>query len=78
MAEVGEEKQLPLLVLAQDLHAFSLLLKDKSSSSSSNESIALKEKILLALREDRMVDQYVAISSTFGWEIDENLVKSMR
>ena len=75
MAEVPEEKQLPLLVLAQDLHEYGLLLK---LAPGKDAALRLKEKLIGQLLEQSMADQYVQLCATYHWEVDESKVTSMR
>ena len=68
MAEAPEEKQLPLLVLAQDLHEYSLQIK---LAPGKDATLRLKERLVAQLLEQSMADQYVQLCGTYHWEVDE-------
>ena len=75
MAEAPEEKQTPLLVIAQDLHEYGLMLKLSPGGST---TLSLKEKLIAQLLEQGMADQYAQLGSLYQWDIDESRLAAMR
>jgi hypothetical protein len=75
MADAGDDKQLPMLLIAQEVHEYSLLLKNSASAARLSE---MKSKILTSVLSQQMPDYYIQLCTTYNWEIDSDTIESIR